>query len=299
MLAAAAGLRYGSAHATGELHLRFTVFLLIVCAVLVPARSSAQTAAAPPTYTVGIVPQQSSTVLVRAWAPVLKYLSDKTGYRLVFATAKDIPTFEQRLAKGDYDFGYMSPYTYTVLHRSAAGYTAFAKEKDKKLTGIIVVQRRSPFSDLQDLGGKTIAFPAASAIAATLIPRAHFDSRGIPVTPVYVSSHESVYLAVAKGIHPAGGGVMRTFNTLAEPVREKLRVLWTTPSYTPHPFAAHKRVPAAAVQRLRDAMIGMNRDPAAKPLLDRLAFLGIVPADDAEYDDIRALKLTVSDHLLE
>lgn len=273
--------------------------MLIVCAVLAPTRSPAQTAADSPAYTVGIVPQQSSTVLVRAWAPVLKYLSDKTGYRLVFATAKDIPTFEQRLAKGDYDFGYMSPYTYTVLHRSAAAYTAFAKEKDKKLTGIIVVPRSSPFRDLKDLGGKTIAFPAASAIAATLIPRAHFDSRGIPITPVYVSSHESVYLAVAKGIHPAGGGVMRTFNTLAEPVREQLRVLWTTPSYTPHPFAAHKRIPEATVQRLRDAMTGMNSDPAARPLLDRLAFVGIVPAHDAEYNDIRALKLTVSDHLLQ
>lgn len=279
--------------------MRFAAFVLIVCAVLAPTRLPAQTAADPPAYTVGIVPQQSSTVLVRAWAPVLKYLSDKTGYRLVFATAKDIPTFEQRLAKGDYDFGYMSPYTYTVLHRSAAAYTAFAKEKDKKLTGIIVVPRSSPFRDLKDLGGKTIAFPAASAIAATLIPRAHFDSRGIPITPVYVSSHESVYLAVAKGIHPAGGGVMRTFNTLAEPVREQLRVLWTTPSYTPHPFAAHKRIPEATVQRLRDAMTGMNSDPAARPLLDRLAFVGIVPAHDAEYNDIRALKLTVSDHLLQ
>lgn len=278
--------------------MRFAVFLVILCALLTPMRSPAQAAADPPTYTVGIVPQQSSTVLVRAWAPVLKYLSDKTGYRLVFATAKDIPTFEQRLAKGDYDFGYMSPYTYTVLHRGAAGYTAFAKEKDKKLTGIIVVRRSSSFNDLKDLSGKTVAFPAASAIAATVIPRAHFDGRGIPITPVYVSSHESVYLAVAKGIHPAGGGVMRTFNTVAEPVREQLRVLWTTPGYTPHPFAAHKRVPEATVQRLRDAMIGMNSDPAAKPLLDRLAFVGIVPAQDAEYNDIRALKLTVSEHLL-
>lgn len=85
---------------------------------------------------------------------------------------------------------------------------------------------------------------------------------------------------------------------MAEPVRAQLRVLWTTPSYTPHPFAAHKRVPQAAVQRLREAMVGMNSDPAAKPLLDRLAFVGIVPAQDAEYNDIRALKLTVSDHLL-
>lgn len=72
----------------------------------------------------------------------------------MFETAKDIPTFEQRLAKGAYDFAYMSPYTYTVLHRSRAGYTAFAKEKDKKLTGIIVVRRDSEYQDIKDLRGK-------------------------------------------------------------------------------------------------------------------------------------------------
>lgn len=204
----------------GDPPLRIAAFLLSVYAVVAPTpAAAAQPAADAPTYTVGIVPQQSSTELVRAWAPVLKYLSDKTGYRLIFATAKDIPTFEQRLAKGNYDFGYMSPYTYTVLHRSAPGYTAFAKEKDKKLTGIIVVRRSSPYKELRDLGGKAIAFPAASAIAATLIPRAHFDSQNIPITPIYVSSHESVYLAVAKGIHPAGGGVMRTFNIIPWPSR--------------------------------------------------------------------------------
>lgn len=43
----------------------------------------------------------------------------------------------------------------------------------------------------------------------------------------------------------------------------------------------------------------MHEDPDGKPLLDRIAFgNGIGPATDAEYDDIRALKITISDHLL-
>lgn len=277
--------------------MRFTPILLF-CGALVSGAVDAQPAPDAPRFTFGIVPQQSSTEVARAWAPVLQYLSDKTGYRLMFETAKDIPTFEERLAQGVYDFAYMSPYTYTVLHRSPAAYTAFAKEKDKKLVGIIVVRRDSEYKNIKDLSGKTVAFPSAAAFAASVIPRAYFERQGIPIRPAYVSSHESVYLAVAKGLYPAGGGATRTFNTLAESWRAQLRILWTTPSYTPHPFAAHKRVSAATVQRLREAMIGMNTDPAAKPLLDRLAFVGIVPAEDVEYNDIRALNITVSEHLL-
>lgn len=258
-----------------------------------------QAADPPPRYTFGIVPQQSSSELVRAWAPILNYLGTKTGVSFVFATAKDIPTFEQRAVKGEYDFVYLSPYTYTVLHRAAPRYEAFAKERDNKLKGIIVVRRDSPYKALRDLSTSTLAFPAATAIAATVIPQAHFESEGIKIHPKYVSSHESVYLTVAKGVYPAGGGVVRTFDTMPAAIRDQLRVLWTTPGYTPHPFAVHGRVPKALVERLRAAMVAMQDDPEGKPLLNRIAFAnGIGPATDAEYNDIRALKITISDHLL-
>lgn len=260
---------------------------------------SAQAAEGLPRYTFGIVPQQSSSELVRAWAPILNYLGDKTGIVFDFATAKDIPTFEQRAVKGEYDFIYVNPYIYTVIHRAAAGYEAFAKERDKKLKGIIVVRRDSPYKTLRDLNNATLAFPDAASFAATVIPQAYFASEGIKIESKYVSYHESVYLAVAKGIYPAGGGVVRTFDTMPAATRDQLRVLWTTPGYTPHPFAAHGKVPKAVVERLRAAMVAMDQDPQGKLLLDRIAFLkGISAVNDAEYNDTRALKITGSDHLI-
>lgn len=81
-----------------------------------------------PAYTFGIVPQQSATELTRAWTPVLNALQAKTGLTLRFATAPDIPTFEQRLVAGEYDFAYMNPYHYTVFHHRP-GYAVFARKK--------------------------------------------------------------------------------------------------------------------------------------------------------------------------
>lgn len=254
--------------------------------------------AEPVTLTVGIVPQTSATELVKHWAPVLGYLSEKTGYKLRFETAKDIPTFERRLADGAYDISYMSPYTYTVVHRSRAGYRAFAKEKDKKLTGIIVVRKDSPYQTLADLAGKTLAFPAEAAIAASVLPRAYFQKQAIAITPKYVASHDSVYLSVARGMYAAGGGVVRTFELTPPEARKQLRVLWSTPGYTPHPFAAHKRVPKEVMTRLQAAMFAMGGDDAGRAALKGVGFKGIVPAWDADYDDLRALDVTISEHLL-
>ena len=66
----------------------------------------------------GVVPQQSATKLAKQWVPLLNYLSEKTGHTIHFATAKDIPTFEQRCANGEYDLAYMNPYHYVVFHES-------------------------------------------------------------------------------------------------------------------------------------------------------------------------------------
>lgn len=247
--------------------------------------------------TFGVVPQQSASLLAEHWTPVFSYLSAKTGYVIRFRTAKDIPTFERRVAAGEYDLAYMNPYHYTAFHRSP-GYRVFAKEKDKTLMGVIVVRRDSPYRDLRDLADKTLAFPAPAAFAATVIPLAHFRALDIPVQPKYVFSHDSVYLTVAKGIYPGGGGVQRTLDALRPEVRKQLRVLWQTPRYTPHAIAAHPRVPAAVVARLREAMLAMDGDARGRALLARIGFKGIVPATDADYDDIRALRIPLLDALI-
>lgn len=73
----------------------------------------------------GVVPQQSASKLAKQWGPLLEAWSDVTGIKFRFATARDIPTFEERLAAGEYDMAYMNPYHFTLVNH-AAGYTALA-----------------------------------------------------------------------------------------------------------------------------------------------------------------------------
>ncbi len=241
--------------------------------------------------TFGVVPQQSISKLAEAWTPILQYLSARTGYAIHFRTAKDIPIFEQRLLAQEYDLAYMNPRHYIEFHR-LAGYQVFAKEKDKKLQGIVVVRKDSRYHDLAQLRGQTIAFAGPDNFAGTLLPKFRLQKADIVFTPHYVAFHDSVYRSVAKGIYAAGGGVVRTFNALDPEVRDQLRVLWVSEGYTPHAIAAHKRVPSAIVARIQKAMIEMSQDTDCLPLLKAIDFNGITGAHDAEYADIRRLSLT-------
>ncbi|KJY67891.1 phosphate/phosphite/phosphonate ABC transporter substrate-binding protein [Vibrio nigripulchritudo] len=246
----------------------------------------------------GIVPQQSAKKLAAKWGPIFLYLSEKTGHNITFATAKDIPTFEKRLLNDEYDVAYMNPYHYTVFSQKP-GYDAFAKQTNKKIKGIMIVRKDSDITKLAELNTQQLAFPSPAAFAASVLPRAKMSQDGIDFTPNYVSSHDSVYLAVSKGIFPAGGGVYRTFNNTAPEVRESLKVLWDTPGYTPHAFAASPDLDPEILASISKAMVEMSEDPKGKVLLKSVNFKGITQAKDSDWDDVRSLEIKLLDHLLE
>jgi phosphonate transport system substrate-binding protein len=264
---------------------------LLVCAVF--SAEAAGDTDVPQGLTFAIVPQQSASKLARTWAPILEYLERETGLNLEFRTAPDIPEFETRIAAGEDDFAYMNPLHYTVFSETP-GYRAFAKARDKRIKGILVVRKDSPISSPRDLDGATLAFPAPGAFAASVLTRAYLAGEGIGFTPQYVSSHDSVYRTVAKGLYPAGGGVQRTFNSMEADIRDQLRVLWTTRGYTPHAFAAHPRVPPETVERLAQAMVRMEQHEAGRALLKSLSVRGFETAEDSDWDDVRSLGIQSS-----
>lgn len=274
------------------------VLLSALFLVLPLACTSAAEAMGTQSVTLGVVPQQSASKLAQLWVPVLDYLAEKTGILIQFRTAPDIPEFERRLAAGEYDFAYMNPYHYTVFSRHP-GYRAFARERGTRLQGILVVRKDSSIRDPSELAGATLAFPAPAAFAASVLTRAYLVRAGIPFTPKFVSSHDSVYRAVATGLYPAGGGVVRTFETVDPEVKGQLRVLWTTQGFTPHAFAAHPRLPPDRVERLAQAMAAMAQDETGRARLAPLGITGFEAAQDADWDDVRALGIDLLDRLVE
>lgn len=266
---------------------------LAAVASLILLFSTAGTAGTPanaPNHTLvfGVVPQQPAEKLAQVWNPFLKYLGEKTGRSIKFESAPNIDAFNKRTANGDFDLVYMNPLYYTVVHQSV-GYQVFAKEKDILLKGILVVRKNSPYQKLADLAGITIAFPDAKAFAATLLPLHEFKTQGINITPIYIGSHEGVYNNVARGLHVAGGGVAKTLAQTDSIVRDELRVLWSSDSYTSHPFAHHPRVDPAVIEQMAKIMFNLDQDEHGKRLLKELRFRGFIAAQDQDYEKLNLL----------
>ena len=238
----------------------------------------------------GVVPQQSPSKLARKWLPLLKFISQKSGVELQFATAPDIPTFEKQLAEGHYDIAYMNPYHYVVLSQQV-GFKALVHEQDKKIQGIIVAFKDSKIDKLEDLSSQTIAFPAPASFAATLIPKANLAQQHISFKSEYVNSHDEVYRNIVAGRFVAGGGIMRTFNALPDYFREQLKIIWTSQGYTPHAIATHPRVNDDIRQKLLASFLAVSKSEKASELLIPLLMKGFTAAEDKDWNDVRSLNI--------
>jgi len=244
------------------------------------------------TITFGVVPQQSPLKLISEWQPVIKYLENKTGNKIILKIERSIPEFEKKLYGGEYDVAYMNPYHYAVAHKKI-GYVATVRDV-KKLTGILVVNKNSGISDVTMLKGKTFLFPAPDAFAATLITKYELlKYYGIDVEGEknfrYVNSHDSVYKGVARGIGDVGGGIERTFDNLNDAeAKESLAVLYKTKSYPSHPFAIKPSLSKQEQEKITKALLELP-----KTILDSLNMKQLIETKDSEYDNVRDITAVI------
>lgn len=240
---------------------------------------------------VGVVPQFDLRRIDSVWQPLLAKLGAASGLTFVLDIPPNIPAFEKSVQAGEYDLAYMNPYHFVVANKRQ-GYVPLVRDVGDQLSGIIVVAKDSPLSDVSMLNGKTVAFPSPNAMGAALLPRAEFARKfHISVTEKYVKSHSSVYLAVVLGEADAGGGIHATYAQLAPEVRDKLRILYETAHFPPHPLAAHPRLPQAVRDRITQDFLALAATDEGLTLIRGIPMKQPGPSSTADYAPLTRLGL--------
>lgn len=242
-------------------------------------------------YTVGIVPQFEVHRLHAIWLPILIALEKRTGLKFKLIGSPEIPAFEKEFLAGKFDFAYMNPYHILAANRNQ-GYEPLIRDNGNQLYGVMVVRKDSPVQDVRELDGKVLAVPSPNALGASLLLRTElYNLFKINLQLRNVRSHDSVYLNVALGLADAGGGVQKTFNKQPKQIKNSLRILYRTINVSPHPFAAHPRVPDEIKMRVREAFLAMGRNATGKNLLSRIPIKKIGPANMHDYEPLGTLGL--------
>ena len=159
-------------------------------------------------FTFAVVPQFEQRKLFAIWKPIVDELSQRTSLHLKLVATLTVPQFEQELSKGTFDFVYANPY-HILRESSRQGYIPLVRD-EVPLRGILVVAKSSPFRDVKELDGKTLAIPSPNALGASLLIRADLENiYHVKMKSLNAKTHSSVYLNVATGAADAGGGVQK------------------------------------------------------------------------------------------
>ena len=237
-------------------------------------------------YTFGVVPQYDQRKLFAIWKPIIDELSKRSGLTLNLTATLTVPEFERELAKGSFDIVYANPY-HILRESSRQGYIPLVRDK-APLRGILVVRKDNPARTVADLNGQTLAIPSFNALGASLLIRADLEHLfHVKMTPLNVKTHSSVYLNVATGLVPAGGGVEKTLNEQDQKLQDQLRIIYTTRELPSHPVAAHPRIPAADRTKIQQAFLDLAASESGRSLLADVPIAEAMPTSIKDYLPMR------------
>lgn len=161
----------------------------------------------------------------------------------------------------------------------------------------VIVARDSSATCFADLRGASWAFNEPDSQSGFGITRATLTSmgetRGFFGRVVRTGFHQRSIRAVAAGDADASAvdsQVLEIELRRHPELAERLKVVDELGPSTIQPVVAAARLPATLRDELREAILQVTDDPAARRRLDDCLVRGFVAVGDADYDDIRAME---------
>lgn len=262
--------------------------LLLIAVLTQPVRAQDQ-------LVLGIHPYKTSEKLIKAYLPLARYLTRKVDIPVVLKISADYQTHIDAVGRDQLDIAYVGPSSYVKLYDRYGEKPLLARQAvhgKPTFQGKIVVTENSPIRKLAQLKGKRFAFGDPNSTMSHLVPRYVLQSAGITKKDLkrigFLGSHDNVALAVLAGDFDAGAVKEAVFYKYET---KGLRALATTPALSEHLFVTSNKLDPGLIDRLRDAMLTLHRDPEGKQVLVSIkkGITAMVPVENSDYDNLREI----------
>lgn len=245
-------------------------------------------------YVFAVHPLHTPARLFAIYGPIIDRIrAECPDLRIRLEASKDYRAFEEKLAAREVHFALPNPYQ--TLRCQSAGYRVFGKMgDDHHFRGIILVRRDSGIASIPDLKGKSISYPAPSALAATLMPQYYLQVHGLDLArdtrTIYVGTQESVIMNVYLGLTDAGATWPVPWLAFLQEHPEEassLVVKWQTEALPNNGLVVRDDVPEAVVRRVERILFSLHQDPEGRRLLARIPLSRFEPATAETYTPVR------------
>jgi phosphonate transport system substrate-binding protein len=258
-------------------HRRIILFLLLIAALLQAAsacrqqNAQSQASPAPRRLLIGLVPEESMFKQIERYEPLIRYLSDRTGFDIRLTV---LPRYENILtafSSQKMDAAFFGSLTYVLAHSRIGVRTIARPERpDGKSTyhGIIIVRADSGIRSVRDMRGRRFAFASRDTIAGYVLPLVYFRKAGVNYRSYlkesyFTGTHEDVIRDVLDGKADAGAAKNTALERLAAQDPEVRKKLW--------------------VLELAGALLTLHEDPSGAAVLKEFGAARFIESREADY----------------
>lgn len=234
------------------------------------------TAASAAEYTLVVQPVLPAKKTLSHYAPLAKYLSNKTGQKIRLVAATNFITYWETMKKGkEYDI-ILDAAHFTDFRVKKQKFLVIAKVPDK-VSYSLVTSEEELILEPAELVGKKVAHMPSPSLGAIRLEELFPNMVRQPVSLEAADSTEAIN-AVLKG--KAKAAIVPT------PIAGQYNNLNTvmTTQQVPHmAFSVSPRVPRDLAQKLQKILIEASKDPEGQKMLQQINFAGFVNTNSKAY----------------
>jgi phosphonate transport system substrate-binding protein len=280
---------------------RHVVTNVLAAGLLVLATLGGRPAAAQTSLHLALTPSQKPTDLLVAGEAFGAALGKLVGVPIRVTVASDYAAVVEALRNRTADLAFVHPAGYVLANREAKAMIV-AKDQwhgNTSYTSRIYVRKDSGITTLEGLRGKTIAFVDPSSTSGYVYPMVMLIQKGLvqnrdPKTFfkefVFSGSHDAGLLALLNGHVDAFASFDQAREQYLKDPAQREKLIWIAES-APIPeggICAREGLDPALFAKVRTALLSM-KGPAYAPILKALYDIdGFEPAEDREYEPVRA-----------
>jgi phosphonate transport system substrate-binding protein len=260
----------------------------------IPMYSTTQPLAKKVVYIFGVHPLHNPKRLFEVYGPMIDYINAHLkGGELRLEASRDYPAFDKKLAEGYFDLALPNPYQ--MISAADHGYKIFAKMgDDQNFRGIILVRKDSQINSIDDLRGKTVSYPAPTALAGTMMPQWYLYKHGIDIKKdiknSYVGSQESSIMNVYLGKSAAAATwppPWKAFIKERPEVAKEVMIKWETPALLNNGLVARRDIPDTIVEQVSQIVTTLHTHEEGREILKAMELSRYEKADDKTYEPVR------------
>lgn len=251
--------------------------------------------AQPPTtqkkeYLFGIHPLHNPQRMFEIYGPLVDQLSwEIPEVKFSMEASRNYKDFSQKIAARKLHF--ILPNPYQTIRAIDQGYRVFAKmSDDENFHGIILVRKDSGIKTIMDLKGKKVSFPAATALAASMMPQYYMQTHGLNVkTDIearYVGSQESAILSAYNKEVAAGATWLPPWKSLSRERPElasAMRILVETDSLLNNSLMAREDIDPLVTEKVKNVLLHFHENEKGRAVLRKLELSKFEDATNETY----------------